>query len=424
MDESPADRCGYTWPDDAESRGRSANENPTRQSCCYRETAPSSDQCVWHADPENGDERTVETLRNARPPPEQREQHSPYRELLDGANLSGLELGAGLSFEGTALRHADFSHATLQNADFTGADLRHADFTGTDLREATFTGADLRGATLARGTLGQADLTDATLRRADLTGADLQRATLTRVSLWDADLSRASLRDADLTSGNLRGATLSDAVLFRATLTDAVLFRAVLLDADLREADLSGANLRGTALSKADLRQTGLMGVTVSQTTECGRQTRAQADARSASDWDEIAQAYHELVSTFSDHGLVGKARAHYLLEREARGEEARADGDRWGYLGSLASRYLTGYGVDYRRVLVVMGLVFGLSTLWYWIVELETNVLYFSVVTFTTAPPTIPADSPTQAVAMVETFVGTLLVVLLGYVLGNREQF
>jgi hypothetical protein len=50
-------------------------------------------------------------------------------------------------------------------------------------------------------------------------------------------------------------------------------------------------------------------------------------------------------------------------------------------------------------------------------------EILYFSVVTFTTSPPTAVTVEISQWIAMAETFLGTLLIVLLGYVLGTRES-
>lgn len=47
-----------------------------------------------------------------------------------------------------------------------------------------------------------------------------------------------------------------------------------------------------------------------------------------------------------------------------------------------------------------------------------------YSVKTFTTSPGDWPADTVTQIVVMVETFFGTLLIILLGYVPSNRERF
>lgn len=47
-------------------------------------------------------------------------------------------------------------------------------------------------------------------------------------------------------------------------------------------------------------------------------------------------------------------------------------------------------------------------------------RALYYSIVTFTTSPPPLGLAS---IMAGIETFAGTALIVLLGYVLGTREQ-
>lgn len=54
---------------------------------------------------------------------------------------------------------------------------------------------------------------------------------------------------------------------------------------------------------------------------------------------------------------------------------------------------------------------------------EPVVNAVYFSVITFTTSPPWRVTVGVSRWMAMVETFFGTLLIVLLGYVLGHREQ-
>jgi hypothetical protein len=68
-------------------------------------------------------------------------------------------------------------------------------------------------------------------------------------------------------------------------------------------------------------------------------------------------------------------------------------------------------------------------TTVWYRVMEVRPSLmesLYYSVVTLTTAPPgPMPGNGGlTTWIATIETFVGTFLTVLLGYVLGNREQF
>lgn len=71
-------------------------------------------------------------------------------------------------------------------------------------------------------------------------------------------------------------------------------------------------------------------------------------------------------------------------------------------------------------------GLYLGSATVYYDAGMEITNSLYYSIVTFTAAPPP-PSPPPgglySKVTAMVETFGGTLLIVVLGYVLGNREQ-
>ncbi len=197
-------------------------------------------------------------------------------------------------------------------------------------------------------------------------------------------------------------------------------------DAILYHADLSGANLRGVRLSGADLRETALSDIQVDQATQGGRQHMAEMHVRGAEDWAQIARSYHDLKIAFSKQGLVGKARKHYRLEREARGREARANGGIDGYtayLGSLLSRYMTGYGVGPLRVLLFAGQLFLLATLVYWDAGIS-NFWYYSAVTFVGTPPEPPVSSIVKLVAVVESFLGTALTVLLGYVLGNRESF
>lgn len=348
---------------------------------------------------------------------------------LEGANLTDAYLGKAdftkanikeVNLTDAYLDKADLTKANLKESNFTDAYLEEADLKETDLKETDFSGANLR----------ETNLTDASLESATLRAANLIEANLTNASIWNADLTDASLVGANLPHANFENANLTETTFGGANLTEttfrgANLTEASLLLANLTDADLTQANLRGAILSGANLRRANLKSINVSQTTKCGRQTRAEENADSPSDWDEIAQAYHDLKLRFGeDHGLVGKARELYLLERQARGKEAEANGDRWNYYGSLASNYLTGYGVNYRRIVAVMLVVFAIPTFWYWLADIDVNVLYFSIVTFTTAPPITPNGFITQVVAGIQTFLGTLLIVLLGYVLGNRESF
>lgn len=417
MTDPPADRCGYLWPE-----GFDPDDAPdtNHQNCCWRETWRDHDRCVWHVETDERKPPTaLETVRETEGSRERNRGPGTPAELLDGASLDGADLTdvgsfAACTLRDAALTDADLGNAILSGADFGGADLSRAGCYGADLGGAGLRGADLRDAYLPRAVLTRADLTGADLSRANVWHADLERADLT-----GADLPDAYLRDADLGRADLTGATLPDANLAVADLGDAALYGA----------DLGGADLHGTDLSGADVREVDLSGIRVNQATRCGRQERGEREASNPEDWDALARAYHDLETAFTDHGLVAKARDHYVLERRARGREVRA-ADGWlasGYLGSLASRFTTGYGVRVSQVAVNMVLLFSVSTAWYLVAGVEGSVpstLSYSVITFTTAPPAIPEGVATQVVAMIETFFGTLLIVLLGYVLSNRERF
>ena len=372
----PSDRCGYTWPED-----HKVGDRPNHQSCCWRESVDGSDRCIWHVDSDEVS-KTVDTLQEARAPPEIREQNSPMDELLDGAKLSKIELCDRISFETVSLRESDLSNTNLADAILVNADLTYS---------------NLWHANLSRADLEQIDFSDADLERAELTDASLFRADFTDASLFGADL------------------------------TDARLFSANFLDATLIHADLSSTDLQDVDLSSADLRETTITDVSVNGATTCKR-LHEDSDFNSG-DWDATARAYHDLKTTFNDHGLVGKARDMHVRERRARSLEAKSAGGILNrrYLGSLPARIFTGYGVRVRNLLFWMLLLFLIPTAIYAFAGVEETFLRnvsYSILAFTVAPPHIPSDPGVQLIMMIQTFLGTLSIVLLGYILGNRERF
>lgn len=247
-------------------------------------------------------------------------------------------------------------------------------------------------------------------------GKNMLFEEMNRCSLFAANFADSTLEMAEFKESRLTTADFSNAELAEADFSNAILYRA----------DLSGANLRGAQLSGADLRKTTLSNIQVDQATRCGRQRMAEKDVRGAEDWAAMARSYHNLKTAFGGQGLVGKARKHYRLEREARGREARANGGVDGYtayIGSLLSRYMTGYGVGPLRVLLFAGQLFLLATIVYWDAGIS-NFWYYSAITFIGTPPEPPISPIVKLVVVVESFLGTALTVLLGYVLGNRESF
>lgn len=323
----------------------------------------------------------------------------------------------------TRLREADFQNADLSEINFQYSDAHHVDF-----REATLEDADLHGARFARGDFRNGILHDVDCRDADFFRADFENAELQRANLSSADFGKTNLQDADLQVTDFSGTLLKN--------TD-------LSSADLRHADLSGA----------DLQEATLEDISIDGSTACSRLYEGYSDDAiltrlsfwervhqtvqgskfSSLEWDSTARAYHNLKTAFHDHGLVGKARTMHVRERRARSLEARAAEGRLAprYLKSLPSRIFTGYGVKVRNLVFWMVTLFSISTMTYIVSGVEDtwmlNVAY-SVLAFTVAPPGIPNPveftTITRVVMMFETFFGTLSIVLLGYILGNREQF
>ncbi|WP_157969473.1 pentapeptide repeat-containing protein [Haloplanus rubicundus] len=397
-------------------------------------------------------EKSAEALKSACTPSETREKTSPYVELLDGANLQGVDISDDLSLENVAMRQ---SHAS--NVSISGGEFHEADFGGTDFEGAEFTNADFSSANFKETIFINADLNNVDLAAADLTNSDLSNIHFDTVNLGTATLTNANLTNAKLTKVNLGTATLAnadltdaefDAYLGTATLTDANFANTDLSNvnlnganlsetdlsnqdfsgtnlsgSNLRKANLSNANLAGSNLSKSDLREANIEDISVDGRTTC---KRLDKDSR---DLDSTARACHNLKTVFSDHGLVGKARNMYVQERRIRSLEAKMS-DGWfnrRYLGSLPSRIFTGYGVQIGNLVGWMILLFVISTGVYVNAGVESsfseNVSY-SVLAFTVAPPRVPSGTTTQVVMMIETFFGTLSIVLMGYILGNRERF
>lgn len=305
--------------------------------------------------------------------------------------------------------------ASLFGADLTGADLAEADLTDTDFRNA--------------------DLTDAVLRSADLTDADLRFASLTGTNLFGTDLTDALLHGADLTNAKLSQADIIDADLRYAGLSGTNLFEADINGSDLRGAMLTDADLRGATVSNLTLDRETTVNTLYEPTGDAGSlkddgdSTESELDdsGTDPNDWDQVARAYHTLKHEFNENGLVTRARRFHRLERCARRNETRVEKSpfSWAHIKQFASGAVTGYGVSVWQVFKLMFVLFTVSTLIYFITGID-RPLYYSIITFTTSPPPTPSSLPLYArfVAGVETFGGTLLLITLGFVLSNREQF
>ncbi|MCJ7546994.1 MAG: pentapeptide repeat-containing protein [Deltaproteobacteria bacterium] len=143
---------------------------------------------------------------------------------------------------GVNLWRANLSGANLEGTDLSGANLEGADLSGASLTGANLSGAHLTGANLSGANLMIANLSGALLWGADLSGANLGIANLSGASLDGVNLSGKNLWGANLSGASLKGANLSGAILMQADLSEANLMIANLSEADLWGANLSGAN--------------------------------------------------------------------------------------------------------------------------------------------------------------------------------------
>ncbi len=374
MKEPPSDRCAYMWP-----KNHEVNDLPIQQSCCWRETLEGSHRCAWHATTDEVT-KSIKVLREARSPSDLRDQpHQSvneqteilnikdigygkayeFSELLDGANLSYLELNDEISFKNVALRESDLTGVDIAGGDFSGADIGGSDLSEAVLCEANLTGAKLVGADLSgvhldradlsNANLREANLSDANLREANLSGADLTGADLSGAYLWGnlsdsnlggTDLSGAHLDRADLSGAHLVGADLSGAHLVRTNLSGANLGRADLTDANLKNANLSDADLEHTILVRTNLFDANLTDtkphgatftdVQINDNTEFRTNNQRSEDAR----WWQRGPffplrrcGYDPVVSQRgeeSDTNLLGKAADTYQTFEKLARENAR----------------------------------------------------------------------------------------------------
>lgn len=422
MGKEPNEICGYTWPEN-----HLEGDDPIHQSCCYIETTTDSDLCVWHADNTETAEKTPDEFHEMSVPPNVRQQSNPSAQLLDGAVLSDLKFGPTNLLSQVSLREASMQDVDLRDSGLVDVDLRSANLSNADLSNADLRKADLRNACLKNADLSEANLSNANLSNSDLRDADLSDTILTDADLIDTDLSNAKLIHADVSGSNLSCATLSGA-----NLTNANFRNANLTNATLRNSDFIRTKLLGTDLSGIDFRNVTLDSPVVNGRTKTGKQKQAEIQAGSADEWDDIARGYYALKTIFNNAGLIGKARKHHYFERRARGYEVKASTDlnpwvtpKW--LGSFLSRTFIGYGVRVQKLVGWMVILFVGSTIIYQIYSVEDTFIEnisYSVRAFTVAPPRAPVDLFPHIIMMVETFFGTLFIVLLGYVLSNREQF
>jgi len=366
---------------------------------------------------------------------------------LSEANLKDVTLSEADFHDFFSKGRADLSQATLKNADLSEAILINADLSNTVLEDADLLSAHLRGANLLgailndadlRSILNQSDLRETNLKETHRLPKSLKGANLSGLDLRNVNLSKANLSNADLSGINFSGANLSGADLSNADLSGADLSNADLSGADLSNADLLVSSLRGASLSKCNVNE-----INVGQSIELDAGTRVSPSGlnpfmggfyNKSDDWDKLARGYEKLRAIFREAGLEEQHRKLFQYQRRAREKQAHKQGYWLRSIGYRLSRYLTGYGVRVVNVVFWTVTVIMLPAFWYWFVTWWTaesfhgGPLYYSIVTFVTSPPALPPELTkimhlvTQVIVLMQTYFGTALIILLGYVLSNRD--
>ncbi|WP_158298382.1 pentapeptide repeat-containing protein [Halorubrum sp. SD626R] len=362
------------------------------------------------------------------------------RAELDGADFSGAELN-NVGFSCAELDGADFSGAELDNVGFSCAELDSADFFHVNVDGAVFSDCNLNSADFGGSELINADFLGADLSAANFQDTRFENVDFRDVHAFNVDLSHVDLTDvnlnyADFTLGQFEESSLEEMTIYgvnmySSNLKKARLGTSNLIDPSLVDANLYKADIRQTTFLKPDIRGMKIESARLSGSTKF---KRFSWEPESTRGWDTLAKSYEKIREEFKENALNTSQKSLYYLQRRARTVEALSEGRRISFIIGGASELVTGYGVRAKHPLVWTILLMSLSALWYSYVPITTwegGPIHYSIATFVTSAPHPPnslqsdfLDIITQLVVLVETYLGTVLIILLGYVLGNRDVF
>lgn len=383
---------------------------------------------------------------------------------LDGALLSEAYLPWADLTKAEATQ-IDLTNADLRCTNMSETDLSNANLSKADLGEAFLSKADLFDANLSESILDAANLTEANLIGANLSEANLRSTYLTNSNLPGANLSGADLRTANLSEASLSRANLSKANLHGVNLSNADLSNCTLTGAMIEDANLEDVDLRGTNLRKARFYQTSFADTRINSETEFGKECwydDSDYDIDSKfSNWrwedttlnEAAVWTYRRLEDIHEQYAQIDRARHYHRKKENARKKLHWEEGNYWKWAAYAANGFLSRHGEDPWRVIrvsiytiLVFGVLYPLvggmarsteateavTFLSPPAIQLPEPVailfsnIYFSAVTFTTLGygDIQPATGVAEALAMVESFIGALLMALLVFVLGRQTNW
>ncbi len=352
---------------------------------------------------------------------------------------------------------------------------------GANLSSANFSGSDLSGVRLLDANLSDVNLGFADLTNAYLTGSNLTDARLTSTSLASANFSKTNLTNADLKMAKFT----NDSFLVKADLTNADLRYARLNEVRLFEADLTGVAISYRGINDFRFDEGTTFGGRSQWEVEADSEAVQSIPYLSSSvrplrslgrlytNPSNLEQAELQYRAT---QRLLRENDFRQLLdltirEKHARRKRALAENDYWTWFKLAVYRWLLGYGEKPTHVVGTSLFVIVLSALLYPLwgfviskkiasegVELPSKFvsyshlpdtesllstlvssgslpdtlvyglgksLYFSVITFTTLGyGDIQPIGFGETIAIIESFLGALLMAFLVFVLGRRTTW
>lgn len=342
-------------------------------------------------------------------------------------NASGAEARNWDSPDSLDIDTSDIEPAKWDNPE--GAPLRLVDITAGD--ETTFESAELRSCTFE-----DSDFEGTTFRDATLLNSTVERCEFKSAEFGNADLRGVSGHRLSLSHTDFNGAEVSS----RTHLTETELEPS-------REA-------KSEDVVNSDWR---LLSTPVVSFTHCIVEWLYPAREEASESYRLAARQYATLQTLYADGGVPGRAADCYFDSREAARRAACAE-SKWrrGFKLSI-SRLLHGHGVRRSQVIYNLLGIWLVWTIFYWhlplapkgdnggvlctergpslldilpcestLVDKVVESLYFSAITLASVGygDIYPAETLGEVASGLQGLLGAFLIVLLGYVFGNKDSW
>jgi uncharacterized protein YjbI with pentapeptide repeats len=283
----------------------------------------------------------------------------------------------------------------LESADLSGENLEGANLINAHLARANLSCSCLKNAQLVRASLQNANMTHAELARANFAHARLTKANLAFADLEEALIPFADMRKVNLSAANLTGVLAEDSDFRHANLSHACLKRAVMSFSDFRHATLIEADLQGANISSINLESANVSLVNYDQ--KIFKKTLRETGCRLPAIWERRRDfILNTTIRCKGNHASAcyGSQRFKIFLQDQDFLEEMMEStwGRFWCFLWWVfadCGRSLTRWATWSVAIAHVFALIYWMMGPDYFMVSYLDfnlpNMLYYSIVTFTT---------------------------------------